>query len=60
MFEDFKHKHKWQYMFSAGDGNMYNWFYCTDCLAQCVATLDNTTGKVGIEYFETKIERKKK
>jgi hypothetical protein len=60
MFEEFKHRHKWAYMFSAGDGNTYNWFYCTECLTQCVASLDNSSGKVGIEYFEIKPPEKRR
>lgn len=56
----FNHKHNWKYMFSAGDNNAYNWFYCNECLAQCVATLDTSTGKVVLEEFALKPKERRR
>lgn len=44
MFET-QHKHKWSYMFSSSD-NEHQWYYCTECLAQAVTTLDTANSKV--------------
>ena len=48
-----KHVHKWRYMFSGGESNTYNWFYCTECLTQCVAKINNT-GMIELQYYEVK------
>lgn len=51
MFET-KHKHEWHYMFSSAD-NEHQWYYCPDCLAQAVTTLDTQNGKVKVpQIFE--------
>jgi hypothetical protein len=47
------HKHKWQYMFSAGNSNEYNWFYCPGCMAQSVARM-NKDGAIEIEVYDLK------
>lgn len=47
-----KHKHKWQYMFSGGEDNMFNWFYCK-CMAQSVAQI-NKDGKIEVQFYEVK------
>lgn len=60
MFEDLGHKHKWAYMFSAGNANAFQWYFCTDCLAQAVGTLDTGTGKVSIEVFGIKPKDKRR
>jgi hypothetical protein len=60
MFDEFGHKHKWQYMFSAGDGNEFNWFFCEICMAQSVAKLDSNNGLVELQVFESKKPDKKK
>jgi len=60
MFDEFKHRHKWIYMFSAGDGNEFNWYYCPDCMGQAVANLDSVTGLVSLQVFEAKKPDKKK
>lgn len=60
MFGEFKHKHQWRYMFSAGDGNEWNWFYCTTCMGQCVAKLDTNTGLIELQTFEVKKPDKKR
>lgn len=60
MFESLGHKHKWRYMFSAGDANAYQWFYCSECLSQAVGTLDTGTGKVTIETFGLKPKDRKR
>jgi len=54
-----KHKHLWIYMFSGGDSNMFNWFYCPDCMAQGVAQI-NKDGKVEIQVYEVKKPWRKK
>lgn len=54
-----KHVHKWQYMFS--DENMeYNWFYCTICLAQNVAHLDEHDAVIDFTVYPVRPQWKGK
>jgi len=46
-------RHKWQYMFSAGESNMYNWYYCTECMIQCVAKITDE-GMIELQNYEVK------
>lgn len=58
MFSELKHKHRWNYMFSSTD-NEYNWFYCTDCLAQTCTKIDpEKKVVVTLEQFENEPEKK--
>jgi hypothetical protein len=53
LFKKQKHTHKWSYMFSSSD-NEHQWYYCTECLAQCTTELDPANNKVKAPtIFET-------
>ena len=55
-----KHKHKWNYMFSNSD-NSVQWYYCTECLAQCCTELDYNSSKIKTpQVFEVTTPIKKK
>ena len=53
----FGHKHEWKYMYNSADDE-YNWFYCSICMAQCAAKI-NDSGNVEIKTFEQWQKKKK-
>jgi hypothetical protein len=43
------HKHVWNYMYSNGT---VNWFFCSDCLAECAQSANVDTGVVERQIFQ--------
>ena len=49
------HIHKWSYMYS-NDAN-WDWFFCTECLAECCQTVNVNTGVVERHMFAPTVKK---
>jgi len=53
-----KHEHKWSYMHSNDAG--WDWFFCSECLAECCQTVNVNTGVVERHTFQVQPTKKGK
>jgi hypothetical protein len=52
-----KHEHKWSYMHSNDAG--WDWFFCSECLAELCQTVNVNTGVVERHTFQVQTKKGK-